>query len=146
MPIESIDLWPEPEPGPQPGGTAIRGQSAEPADDEGFVPFDAVPPPAPAPLAASPADTEQRLADMRDATHQQIAVVLEELALEVEDLGGRLCTDMDIAARHMDVLQAIDLIAQKQRSLARLLEADCPIQAIEQIGLDVLRDRLRMFH
>jgi hypothetical protein len=46
----------------------------------------------------------------------------------------------------MDVLQAIDLIAQKQRSLARLLEADCPIQAIEQIGLDVLRDRLRMFH
>lgn len=144
MPIESIDLWPEPEPGRQPGETATRGPSAasaETADDEGFLPFDAVPPP-----ALTQAETEQRLADMRDATHQQIAVVLEELALEVEDLGGRLCTDMEIAARHMDVLQAIDLIAQKQRSLARLLEADCPIQAIEQIGLDVLRDRLRMFH
>jgi hypothetical protein len=144
MPIESIELWPEPEPGPQPGGAG--SQIAQADDDDGFVPFDAVPPP-----VVHEAQSDPRLAnlspeELRDATHQQIAVVLEELALEVEDLGGRLCTDMDVAARHMDVLQAIDLIAQKQRSLARLLEADCPIQAIEQIGLDVLRDRLRMFH
>ncbi|WP_233251185.1 MULTISPECIES: hypothetical protein [unclassified Novosphingobium] len=96
--------------------------------------------------ATGPVQAAPDAASLRDATHQRIAVVLEELALEVEDLGGRLCTDMDVAARHMDVLQAIDLIAQKQRSLARLLEADCPITAIEQIGLDVLRDRMRMFH
>ena len=49
------------------------------------------------------------------ATHRQIAVVLEELSQEVEALGGALCLDMDIAMRHLDTLQSIDLIAQKQR-------------------------------
>jgi CheY-like chemotaxis protein len=53
---------------------------------------------------------------------------------------------MDIAMRHMDILQAIDLIAQKQRSLAFLLEADSPVSAIEKIAIDVLRDRMRLFH
>ncbi|NKJ40689.1 MULTISPECIES: hypothetical protein [unclassified Novosphingobium] len=141
MPIDTTDLWPEPDPGAHPGGAAAGGQSVQAVDADGFVPFDAVPVP-----SASQAETDQHAADLRDATHQQIAVVLEELALEVEDLGGRLCTDMEIATRHMDVLQAIDLIAQKQRSLAKLLEADCPVKAIEQIGIDVLRDRMRMFH
>jgi hypothetical protein len=82
----------------------------------------------------------------QDATHHQIAIVLEELAHELEALGERLCTDMDIAVRHMDVLQAIDLMAQKQRSLAALLEADCPVAAIERIAIDVLRERMRLFH
>ncbi len=77
------------------------------------------------------------------ATHRSIAVVLEELSQEVEALGAALCTDMDIALRHMDVLQAIDLIAQKQRSLAMLLEADCPTAHIEHIAIDTLRDRMR---
>jgi|GEM_PF-676512 hypothetical protein len=138
MPIDTTDLWPEPEPGAPAGGAAAGQQTAQSLDDEGFVPFDAVPPPQ--------AETGGPQDDVREATHHQIAVVLEELALEVEDLGGRLCLDMDIVTRHMDVLQAIDLIAQKQRSLARLLEADCPVTAIEQIGLDVLRNRMRMFH
>ncbi len=141
MPIDTTDLWPEPDPAPRGAGTTARAEAAHTVENEGFVPFDAPPPPAPGPVPSAP-----DAASLRDATHQRIAVVLEELALEVEDLGGRLCTDLDVAARHMDVLQAIDLIAQKQRSLARLLEADCPITAIEQIGLDVLRDRMRMFH
>ncbi|GMM61731.1 hypothetical protein [Novosphingobium pituita] len=81
-----------------------------------------------------------------DATRHQVAIVLGELSQEVEDLGARLCTDMDIAMRHMDILQAIDLIAQKQRSLAFLLEADSPVSAIEKIAIDVLRDRMRLFH
>ncbi|MCW1985973.1 UNVERIFIED_ORG: hypothetical protein M2348_001705 [Sphingomonas sp. R1F5B] len=145
MPIDTTDLWPEPDPAPRAAGTTARAEATQTVENEGFVPFDAPPPPMSAP-AASPGHAAPDAASLRDATHQRIAVVLEELALEVEDLGGRLCTDMDVAARHMDVLQAIDLIAQKQRSLARLLEADCPITAIEQIGLDVLRDRMRMFH
>lgn len=78
------------------------------------------------------------------ATHRQIAVVLEELSQDVEALGARLCTDMDIAMRHMDALQAIDMIAQKQRSLAALLIADCPAEGVEQIAIDVLRDRMRL--
>jgi len=78
------------------------------------------------------------------ATHRQIAVVLEELSQEVEALGASLCGDMDIAMRHMDSLQAIDLIAQKQRSLASLLDADCPESEVEKIAIDVLRERLRL--
>lgn len=80
----------------------------------------------------------------KEATHRQIALVLDELAEDVEALGARLCTDMDVAMKHMDTLQAIDLIAQKQRSLARLLEADCPSAGVEQIAIDVLRDRMRL--
>ncbi|WP_226017599.1 hypothetical protein [Novosphingobium sp. FKTRR1] len=78
------------------------------------------------------------------ATHRQIAVVLEELAQEVEALGGTLCCDMDIAMRHMDILQSIDLIAQKQRSLGKLLEADCPEAEVERIAIDTLRERMRL--
>ena len=52
------------------------------------------------------------------ATHRQIATVLEEMSRDVEALGAALCVDMTIAMRHVDTLQAIDLIAQKQRSLA----------------------------
>ncbi len=77
-------------------------------------------------------------------THRQIAVVLEELSHEVEALGATLCVDMDIAMRHIDTLQAIDLIAQKQRSLAALLLADCPTAGIEQIAIDTLRERMRL--
>ncbi|EGD59358.1 hypothetical protein Y88_1607 [Novosphingobium nitrogenifigens DSM 19370] len=78
------------------------------------------------------------------ATHRQIAVVLEELSQEVEALGATLCGDGDIVMRHMDTLQAIDLIAQKQRSLAALLEADCPQAGIEKIAIDTLRERMRL--
>jgi hypothetical protein len=78
------------------------------------------------------------------ATHRQIAVVLEELSQEVEALGAALCTDMDIAMRHVDTLQSIDLIAQKQRSLAALLDAECPEAQIEQIAIDTLRERMRL--
>jgi hypothetical protein len=51
---------------------------------------------------------------------------------------------MDIAMRHVDTLQSIDLIAQKQRSLAALLDADCPEAQIEQIAIDTLRERMRL--
>jgi hypothetical protein len=78
------------------------------------------------------------------ATHRQIAVVLEEMSQEVEALGASLCLDMDIAMRHIDTLQAIDLIAQKQRSLAALLEADCPEAGVEKIAIDTLRERMRL--
>lgn len=78
------------------------------------------------------------------ATHRQIALVLEEMSHEVEALGATLCVDMDIAMRHIDTLQAIDLIAQKQRSLAALLTFDCPEAGIEQVAIDTLRERLRL--
>ena len=78
------------------------------------------------------------------ATHRQIAVVLEELSQDVEALGARLCDDMAIAMNHMETLQAIDLIAQKQRSLAALLSSDCLESSVEQIAIDTLRERMRL--
>jgi hypothetical protein len=78
------------------------------------------------------------------ATHHHIAVVLEELSQEVETLGAMLCGDMDVAVRHIAALQAIDMIAQKQRSLAILLGAESPEAEVEQITIDALRDRMRM--
>lgn len=70
------------------------------------------------------------------------AQVLAEMSLEIERLGAALCTDPSFAMHHVEELQAIDLIAQKQRSLAVLLEADCPKTALTGLGLDGLAGRL----
>ena len=72
-----------------------------------------------------------------------VAQMLAEIGAEMEALGAALCHDPDFAARHMVELQAIDLIAQKQRSLASLLEADCPVSAVAQVGLEDVATRLR---
>lgn len=79
----------------------------------------------------------------RESTHRQIAAVLEELSQEVEILGTTLCSDMDLAMRHIAALQAIDMIAQKQRSLALLLDAESPESEVDRIAIDTLRNRLR---
>ena len=70
-----------------------------------------------------------------------VAEVLHELSFEIEELGTSLCVDPAIIANHMDTLQAIDLIAQKQRWLATLLKADCPISAVHTIGVEALKAR-----
>lgn len=71
-----------------------------------------------------------------------VAEILGELGNEVEQLGVRLCQDPAVAARHIEALQAFDLIAQKQRGLASLLRADCPVSALAALGLDELKLRL----
>lgn len=71
-----------------------------------------------------------------------VADVLGELSNEVEQLGVTFCLDPDVAARHVGALQAFDMIAQKQRGLAALLRADCPITALAELGLDELKQRL----
>lgn len=72
------------------------------------------------------------------------AQVLTELSLEIERLGAKLCADPSFALNHLEDLQAIDLIAQKQRSLAVMLEADCPKTALSGMGLDALAGRLHI--
>lgn len=71
-----------------------------------------------------------------------IAEVLTELSSEIEGLGAQLCTDPAVIVRHLAPLQAIDLIAQKQRWLATLLLADCPVSAVAGIAVEALRERL----
>ncbi len=71
-----------------------------------------------------------------------IADVLLDLSLDIETLGTILCGNADVVQRHVQELQTIDLIAQKQRSLAAILQAECPDTAMSSIGLDGLRSRL----
>lgn len=71
-----------------------------------------------------------------------IAEVLAELGDEIEQLGVSLCMDPAITGNHMTALQAIDLIAQKQRGLASFLRAECPVSASATIDLEELRSRL----
>lgn len=75
-----------------------------------------------------------------------LAEVISELAAEIEDLGASLCRDPAFAHAHMADLQAIDHIAQKQRSIAELLVAECPKTAIAGIVLEDFKARLGMLH
>ena len=70
-----------------------------------------------------------------------MAEVLNELGTEVEALGEVLCRDAAFAGRHCRELQAIDLIAQKQRALAAILAAGFSEQEMRRISLDALRER-----
>jgi hypothetical protein len=70
-----------------------------------------------------------------------VADVLGELAGEIEALGTVLCMDVAVLSQHMGTLQSIDLIAQKQRWLATLLMADCPLSAVDTIGVETLKAR-----
>jgi hypothetical protein len=71
-----------------------------------------------------------------------VADILAELGNEVEQLGVSLCMDPAVAGHHVKALQAFDLIAQKQRGLASLLRADCPVTALAELGLEELKERL----
>jgi hypothetical protein len=76
------------------------------------------------------------------AAHLRTAAdVLVEMSEEIEKLGADLCGDPAVIISHIAALQAIDLVAQKQRSLAALLRADCPVSAVSSFGVESLRER-----
>lgn len=70
-----------------------------------------------------------------------MAEVLGELGTEIEALGEVLCRDEGFAGRHVRELQAIDLIAQKQRALAAILIAGFSDSEMRRISLEALRSR-----
>jgi hypothetical protein len=76
--------------------------------------------------------------------HQRgaLADVMNELACEIEQLGGVLCTSPELASRFPRELQALDLIAQMQQAMASLLQADCMGCAIDDVRIESLRNRL----
>lgn len=74
----------------------------------------------------------------------EIADVLDEISAEIEALGAALCEDPHLCARHVEALQSIDLIAQKQRWLAELMRADCRETLVDSIGVEALQQRFRM--
>ena len=86
-----------------------------------------------------PIDLPTGTSSNRVASHT--AEVLRELATEIEQLGAQLCTSPAVISNHISALQGIDLIAQKLSALSHMLAAECPVTAVEQIGLESLRQR-----
>lgn len=78
---------------------------------------------------------------MHEPKFNAMAEVLLELGTEVEALGEVLCRDENFAGRHLRELQAIDLIAQKQRALAAILAAGFSETEMRRISLEALRTR-----
>ena len=72
-----------------------------------------------------------------------MARVMQDLSCEIEQLGAVLCCVPGLAGSHARELQAIDLIAQMQQALASLLSADCMACAIDDVRIDMLRERMR---
>lgn len=71
-----------------------------------------------------------------------VATLLEELGHEIEALGATLCGDPAFAAKHIAELQAIDLIAQKQHAIAGLLSTSISEDAVNNLHIEALKDRL----
>lgn len=71
-----------------------------------------------------------------------VAARLAGLAEEAETFGIVLCSDSDVAARHLVPLQQIDRLAQSLREMASVLAASDPEAAIAAIRLGDLRTAL----
>lgn len=68
-----------------------------------------------------------------------IAAQMTDLAAGAEGLGVVLCSDTEIASRHLVELQQIDRLAQSLREMAGVLTASDPGRAVAEIRLGELR-------
>lgn len=81
-----------------------------------------------------------------DPWHERIASELRSIAGALEDLGGRLCSDEAVIARHLEALQAIDALSQRERALADLVEAHDREAALENCPLHDLSSAMGRPH
>lgn len=72
-----------------------------------------------------------------------IADELDRIRTVLEDMGMQLCADAEIVRGHMNVLQSIDEICQRNENLARTLRAPDMIAEAHSITLETLRVRLQ---
>ena len=72
-----------------------------------------------------------------------IADELDRIRQVLEDMGLQLCGDPEIVRSHMNVLQSIDEICQRNENLARTLRAPDMVTSANAITLETLRLRLQ---
>jgi hypothetical protein len=72
-----------------------------------------------------------------------IADELDRIRQVLEDMGMQLCTDPEIVRSHMNVLQSIDEICQRNENLGRTLRSQDMVSGAEAITLESLRLRLQ---
>jgi len=72
-----------------------------------------------------------------------IADELDRIRTVLEDMGMQLCGDQEIVRSHMNVLQSIDEVCQRNENLARTLRSPDMIAEAHAITLETLRVRLQ---
>ena len=95
-------------------------------------------PPAPAP-AANPALGEEARLNLRARLADELAYVRRLL----DSMGDELVGEPIVVAHHSRTLQSIDLAGQILAHLSNVLVADDPVGAVERIGMEDLRARLK---
>ena len=95
-------------------------------------------PPAPAP-AANPALSEEARLNLRARLADELAYVRRLL----DSMGDELIGEPIVVAHHSRTLQSIDLAGQILAHLSNVLVADDPVGAVERIGMEDLRARLK---
>jgi hypothetical protein len=89
----------------------------------------------------SPAPPEELLPD--GVMRALIADELDRIRHVLEDMGMQLCSDGEIVRSHMNVLQAIDEVCQRNENLARTLRSPDMVAEAGSITLESLRLRLQ---
>jgi len=71
-----------------------------------------------------------------------LAAELEDARGQIEALGGALCTDLDLIARHLPELQALDHAGQRCAAIASILRSADIIEAVRAAPLETIADRI----
>jgi hypothetical protein len=72
-----------------------------------------------------------------------IADELDRIRVVLEDMGVELCSNPLIVRSHLDALQTIDELCQRNENLARTLRAGDMVSEAASITLESLRTRLQ---
>jgi len=78
----------------------------------------------------------------QDQLLSMLAEELDAARLQLEDLGIKLCSNMDVARRHMNELQALDYVGQRCESVAAILRSDDMHAASHAATLESITGRL----
>lgn len=73
----------------------------------------------------------------------QVAVELDQIREDLEEIGVSLCLDEEVMQRCMKHLQRLDELGQRSNWLAELVRAEDPVARVEDITLNSLAQRLR---
>jgi len=95
-------------------------------------------PPAPPP-ASNPALGDEARLNLRARLADELAYVRRLL----DSMGDELVTEPIVVAHHSRTLQSIDLASQILAHLSKVLVDDDPVGAVERIGMEDLRARLK---
>lgn len=76
-----------------------------------------------------------------------LAAEIRDVRVLIEEIAAVIVSDETLALTYLEQFQGFDLIIQRAEESARLLdsiaEGACPIEAVEQVRLAAVQERLR---